>query len=408
MAIKSIDTSLDKDKVAEVPLWHKCCALRILCFLLLERTYSMTTDSSTFFNPLAIAFGVFLRKRRNNLPVDQISQHLSITSSFYRMIERGKANLNSSRALRLLELEGFDDIRFDQLSRLLILINITDGQSSYAKYSNQINLILAYDEYNDMGELFGPVKRTIDKYDVITQQELEEFDASNLVRKFLSTKPLQEGEEGSMVVIETAVNQIRRAPGLLLDSVFDLIGELEYVPRTITIPESQLWESKKKQSMKSLLIVSTDHELITNQDNFKSFNYEYLILDSFIEINMLFVCDLSSAEISKVFFANLTNSLSGEVVKKKMARAIEEKVKIKTVPYEMDKSGNEIVPDSVANILEFDAYDSKMVWVYEMLNDNVIGFHSPNTHDMHQNGQLLSLHRAYSKKNEIELLINEL
>jgi|GEM_PF-5593555 len=136
-------------------------------------------------NPLSVVFGRVLQdfRKKQSIKVEEISDRIGIGQSAYRMIESGYANLNPSRALELLKIEWFQEIKYEKLAKLLTGIQILEPMRSDAGIlMDTMRQLLVYD--GELGRILadftGSTPETLEDY-------LERAEVVDMFKEYLTT-----------------------------------------------------------------------------------------------------------------------------------------------------------------------------------------------------------------------------
>ncbi len=173
-------------------------------------------------NPISVLFGSVLqeiRKKYGTTGTEDIAKNLSITTSAYRMIESGNANLNTSKILNLIgETAIFHSLRYDKVSKLLIGAQILEPQrDSKETMINAIHKLCEIDE--EFQNIFYKSDYTI--VELFSDEEvLEEFYSDQKIidatKRFLESalnlnteklhQDLENAKEDSLCILQPFIS----------------------------------------------------------------------------------------------------------------------------------------------------------------------------------------------------------
>ena len=344
-------------------------------------------------NPLNLAFGLILKERRGHRPIDEIATKLGITPSFYRMMESGKSTLNSTRMLSLLRLESFDNVQFEQLSRLLTVISITDQCISLPNYLSSISQLKEYAGYTDIHDLFELFSRLEDEAS-ISAEVLTEIGFVQKLNRFLTKLP----KNKFTPKVEEKAIKLDKAPALYVEPLFDQIDSLGYLPQTISIKESRGWEDHNKDRFQRLIIVCSNIKRLLTPENFKEFSYNHIAEKHFKEIRILCLNLVDTGRSTKLesMFKELvlTNLGPDKKLSERIASAIDHKVTIKTMEAQSEPN--------VQELINLKGNDVGLLWIYELTNEHQVGFVQYSRIAEPFNGYTMSLGGTYKIYSQLE------
>lgn len=352
-------------------------------------------------NPLSIAFGSYLRRLRGNYSSDEIAEKMFVTPSYYRMIELGRSNINPARALNLVSL--FKQIRLEKLSRLLVVLNITDtALSSIIDYNKAISLLIDSDP--GLVDLFDNFH---DYFDALKNEESgdqdslsEKFQLQDNIEYFLTTKSGAKTTSGIPNHFEKALSKLS---GIYIEPFFDFFKNLENIPLHMFEGESAKWEITNQYRFKNFIGIVQNYSQIIKKENFQNFNYEYLISSEFEGSRFIFLDPKENTKDIKLKFrTELTKTVATSNLKlsKKLEREFDKKIDIKFADPKH--------PDIKKFLSEDINGSADIVWIYTLISNNVIGFYRSSDSKYQVNGTTLS-YLATNKKIELfEKIFNAL
>lgn len=144
--------------------------------------------SKKYKNPLSVVFGRVLQdfRKKQSQKAEDISQRIGVGPSAYRMIESGYANLNPARALELISIEWFQEIKYEKLAKLLTGIQILEPVRSDAEtlMETMRQLLLNDGELArilvDIDDFIGGTPERLENY-------LERDDVVEMFKEYLTT-----------------------------------------------------------------------------------------------------------------------------------------------------------------------------------------------------------------------------
>ncbi len=248
-----------------------------------------------FRNPLTQTLGLVLqtiRDKMGGVSSSDIASALGLAASHYRMIEAGSANLQPSRAVKIVQ--TFDTIEFIPLCQVLIAIqSIDSAMESTADMKAMADLLSEVNPtLRNLFEKFSPLWETIQTATVAeVARRIRETGIDRELEKFLTTEPVtltadqinnfmsptyQQPISGQLYY--KIGNILQGLAPFYLDTVLELIDNLRNITPRVTPSELARWESQHKNRIAYIVGVVRKSEIILNVN---TFDYSFLWQDNF-------------------------------------------------------------------------------------------------------------------------------
>lgn len=359
-------------------------------------------------NPLSQLFGVLLQKMRSDLGLnsDEVAQKLRLGGSSYRMVEAGSGVYQPGRALELIQV--FNQIEFEPLCRLLVAIQTMETSGKDTEGRRGASVLLS-DADPQLKLVFDAIEPT---WEIALQESsnkvvsyLETNRAHLVLKEFLTTNRYFGLEKEKRLDFELN-SLIEDIPSVYLDFILDSLQSLRKYRLHYFPDDSSSWENDNKYNFTNLYAVILDSSEITNPENFRSFDYNYLWQTQFERLNFILLGEKTDAKKQlKDFKETLKMVLHEKPVKyaqelKRFEEVTEQKLRF--------KNGN-IYKDQLKLMLDSVGEDgTKMFWVFTLKNGNNIGFISNSDTQQVFYGTTLSYKETRDKLNEFKKIWDDI
>jgi transcriptional regulator with XRE-family HTH domain len=318
-------------------------------------------------NPLALAFGMALKKLRGDKNSSAIAEKLNLSNSFVRLLETGATNIHAGKAIKLLD--TFPEVEFDPLCKLLTAISITDAfKDSVDGYIGILNdLSKLDDQYSSLFEaliqIMHEIRKDPNKAELII--ETNKYEAT--IIKFLSDPffgKIDKSENSEKDEYDLSLyNLLDKTPSIYVDTIINNLKSLSTINPNLFVNDSSAWEKENGHNFIGLIAVIRNFDGIITPDNINKFNYKYLKNDDFIYLRFIILNENKSSEMWRGKFIEILGDRWNEKLKESVQNKIEIKKHNQRDPEisEYLKSGSSL-----------ELYD--LVWIFITKNGNKVGF----------------------------------
>ena len=359
-------------------------------------------------NPLSQLFGLLLQKMRADLGLnsDEVAQKLGLGGSSYRMVEAGSGVYQPGRALELIQV--FNQIEFEPLCRLLVAIQTMETSNKDTESRKGAAMLLS-DADPQLKLVFDALEPA---WEIVQQGNsnkvvgmLESNRVHHVLKEFLTTNRYFGLEKEKRLDFELN-SLIEDIPSVYLDFILDSLQSLRKYRLHYFPDDSSSWESDNKYNFTNLYAIILDPKEITNPENFRSFDYNYLWQNQFENLNFILLGENIDADKQSNDFKNtLRGVLEESPVKyaqelKRFGEVTDLKLKF--------KNGNAYSEQLKAILNSVGEAGTKMFWVFTLKNGNNIGFVSNSNTQQIFYGTTLSYKETRDKLNEFKKVWDDL
>lgn len=359
-------------------------------------------------NPLSQLFGLLLQKLRTNMGLtsDEVAHKLGLGGSSYRMVEAGSGVFQAGRALELIQV--FDQLEFEPLCRLLVAIQAMETNKKDWNSKRETAMLLS-----EADPQLSLVFKALEPAWVIGEQGnahkvvgyLESQRVYEVLREFLTTNRYFGLTQEKRLDFQLN-SLIEDIPSVYLDFILDSLQSLRKYRLHYFPDDSSSWENDNKYNFTNLYAIISDPSEITNIENFRSFDYNYLWQNQFEQLHFILFGQFSNAEHQReAFKENLRKALQEKPTKyaqelERFDEVIDQKVKF--------KNGNAFA-DELKTIMESAGEaGTQIFWVFTLKNGNNIGFVSNSNTQQIFYGTTLSYKETRDKLNQFKKIWEDL
>jgi hypothetical protein len=251
--------------------------------------------TQSYRNPLTQALGLVfqsMRDKMGGIPSADIAAALGLAASHYRMIEAGSANLQPSRAVKIVQ--TFDTIEFVPLCQVLVAIQTIDSaMDTIADTKTMVEVMMEiHPALRRMFEKFQSLWETVEKGTVAeVARKIRELGIDKELGNFLTTEPISLTAEQANNFMSPSYlqpisgqlyykigNILQGLAPFYLDTVLQLIDNLRDITPRVTPTELARWESQHKNRISYIVGVVRKPEIVLEVN---TFDYSFLWQDSF-------------------------------------------------------------------------------------------------------------------------------
>ncbi len=221
-----------------------------------------------------------------------IAASLGLAASHYRMIEAGSANLQPSRAVKIVQ--TFDTIEFVPLCQILVAIQTIDSaMGTMSDMKTMVDVIMEiHPALRSVFEKFHLLWDTMEKGTVAeVARKIRELAIDRELEKFLTTEPIALSPEQVNNFMSPTYQQpisgqlyykigniLQGLAPFYLDTVLQLIDNLRDITPRVTPAELARWESQHKNRISYIIGIVRKPEIVLDVD---TFDYSFLWQDNF-------------------------------------------------------------------------------------------------------------------------------
>ena len=297
-------------------------------------------------NLLRIAFGKSLSNIRESLTdgsdIASMARSLQVGDTYYRHIEGGYAPINSSKAIQLLRtFEG--QLQFEPVVFLMSIMPYIDDLIKDMDEPQQMGAYKELEEIvkNETGhssshaifvdQLFGTFKE-IEITSGITEirKKLQQSGAVNVMTQFITGKweNREEQAEQSFSSLHYLTNELKELPGAYVHHLMGIGKGLKKLPISFGGNDTWKWENEYAQQLKQLVVLVRHPSLVINSVSRTKFTYDFLFLDKFDSMIILYDGEEDDQSYHLQFLEELFT-----IERKKNKEQIKAKIKFKHIPH---------------------------------------------------------------------------
>jgi len=341
---------------------------------------SNAADKKIKNNPLSIVLGMYLSRERNKLPDNnsskEIAQKIGFTGiSFYRMIEAGLANLHPSKVLDVLKAFPLSNINLDAFCKYLVAIQLVETRlNSYAEFNDAIYQLSVADE--KLKKLFNVLKPAFKEIEKNPQEFKDAFISEkyyNEIKEYLSNYEQYAMTASDILEKKETIitNMSYELPTIYYDYVENFIVETNKLPLRINFEDLHKWEDRLQDEFRSIYAIVRNHNIVTHQENLKSYIYNYLWGKKFEKAYFIFLEDSKSPkDLKEIFIKNLKKSIT----KIKPERLTDFDIKMTKVIFGTCKKGSSIAQSLLTESKQNEDVNYDAFWCFTLDNDKLVGF----------------------------------
>ncbi|WP_374565578.1 hypothetical protein [Nitrosomonas sp.] len=282
-----------------------------------------------FKNPLSQAFGLALRKERNNsdLRINDIAYDIGIKASFLNLIEQGSSFLHVNKSALVVEAFRKSNFCLDGVMKVLMAISMMEAAAREMLDAHQ-------DEKENSKQLyFEGLSAAIDKLSAHDEEKLGRLLSLFEINKFSRLTPkeatlLIENKELDIEVLEFLRNYETygnlpaeakekflskrindEIPTIYFGFITGFLNALDALPVKVSFSELWKWEDDNRCNFEELIAYVKNKEFVISKNNLRRYHYNYLWEESFTKVRFLIEGDETPSALKKQFEGIFTNLL---------------------------------------------------------------------------------------------------
>jgi transcriptional regulator with XRE-family HTH domain len=330
-------------------------------------------------NPLNVCFGYFLKKHRKdfNKTTNEVALEMGLGHSLYRMVEAGNSTFPSGKTFALIKTfsETFinQKLEFELIAKYILGAHYIDTEMLNAKKEERTisfndlkrdlidNDIVFSKFFSKVYDFFS--KRELPNSDYYTSELIPKEVLDFLTNKNYELKPVEQYND-------EIFKEIKSSYSLHIEMILSLIREFKSHPPLHISGIADKWEKDNKTKFTHLKGFYLKEDIIIKDLNFKLFNYDYLFENTFEELKMIFVTDISKAQLEEEFVKELNISRMDNNLKELTKTEIK-KIKFKSIE---EKNLSEDFHILIRENKGLDTKDLLAYWSFSMISGNQNGF----------------------------------
>jgi len=329
-------------------------------------------------NPLALAFGLLIHRKREALNLTSFDlagpKGMNVGDSTIRSFEAGKAVLPIEKNIVIVQL--FPEIQYNKLASLNLAAHYLYNCETQNEVNERIKVLRKADPLlRDFFQVLIPVLDRLNKHfnDSLGSMSnlLEEYNIVNHLERFLTTElPIQQKLEPSDKYIRTMSEKLAEMPSYDADDVLTYLDKRSKQPLLITSQTALEWEQNNSSEISEIYGIVEKYSAITSVENIRLFDYDYLWSGAIIKIIYLDETALSDeATVNNQFFNNLELILKQNRDK----RHSELSKKRTAVQFKRFKKNDEI-NDILKTPFFNKEFQFNNFWAYKLKDEHLLGF----------------------------------
>ncbi len=288
-----------------------------------KKVFPTGNAGNSLVNPLQRMLGTYLRVERTKLGYssEYVAGRLSLTDTYLRLVETGRASLNQSLVFKIIEVFADSntqthDSRTISFSRLAIfmvgahwlgaemaLLSKTPEPESAKRAIEALGL-----RDNDFQVFFERTSGYLDQPEGSPEQrKFLETVAAPEVGEFLRSDAYGHIDIKRLEDDILPLREFLELPTLNIDILLDLKQALAGRSFVHTADVASIWESKRSSQFRYVRGLYSTSELVISKDNLDSFHFEYLSEKRFSEVQMIFITAKKNADSLKDSFIEWLN-----------------------------------------------------------------------------------------------------